>query len=244
MSSLNQFDINRIIQNRQPVDLNAFIKRGWEICQSNLGLFIGFFVLTLIIGFALGWIPGGSFVSIIVGGPLNAGNLIAAFKVMKGQPIAFGDFFKGFQSNYFAPTLLATLVISLFGMLCVIPAAIVGIIAIFAAQGQEPNMLLILVAGLLALAGLIGVIYLSISYVFAIPLIVSHKLSFWPAMEASRKIVDPQWGNMFGFLFVLGLINLVGALPCGLGLLFTAPLSSCAIAAAYERMVGLPSSDF
>jgi len=41
---------------------------------------------------------------------------------------------------------------------------------------------------------------------------------------------------------VLALINIVGALLLGVGVLVTIPLSVCAIAAAYEDIVGLPSA--
>ncbi len=107
MNDKNQSDINSLLQRGYSVEIGKFIQRGWEICQSNLGLFIGFFLVTLVIGGTLGVIPGvGNVASVIIGGPLNAGSLIVAFKIIKGQSIAFGDFFKGFQNAYFLPTLL------------------------------------------------------------------------------------------------------------------------------------------
>jgi hypothetical protein len=247
MNDRNQSDINSILQNGYSVEIGKFVQRGWEICQSNLGLFIGFFLVTLIIGATLGIIPGaGNGVSIVIGGPLNAGSLIVAFKVIKGQSIDFGDFFKGFQKAYFLPTVLVTLVTALLTLACLVPAGIGFGIASFAssASGEgQANPILLLVATVLAIAGLIGMIYLSISYVFAIPLVVGRKVEFWPAMEASRKVVGQQWFNVFGFMFVLGLINVAGVLACGLGLLVTVPLTTCAIAAAYESIFGLPNTD-
>jgi uncharacterized membrane protein len=44
-------------------------------------------------------------------------------------------------------------------------------------------------------------------------------------------------------MVVLGLLNLAGALICFLGLLITVPLTSCALAAAYERIIGLPDTE-
>ncbi len=85
---------------------------------------------------------------------------------------------------------------------------------------------------------LIPGIYLGIAYMFTIPLIVEKKMPFWAAMEASRKIITKNWFSMFSFILVLGLINIVGILSLIVGLLFTAPLSGCAMIAAYEDIVG------
>jgi hypothetical protein len=245
MNDRNESDINAIIQRGYSVDIGGFIQRGWEICQSNLGLFIGFFLTTIVIGLALGFIPiAGNIASIVIGGPLNAGSLIVAFKLMNGKPISFEDFFKGFKNTYFLPTLLVTLVTTLLLMICIVPAGIgFGILSFAASSGQSPNPVLGIVAVLLGLLGFIALVYLSISYVFAIPLVVGRKLAFWSAMEASRKIVGKHWFSMFGFLFVLGLINFAGALIFFIGLFVTVPLTSCAIAAAFERIVGLPNTD-
>jgi Protein of unknown function (DUF975) len=246
MNDKNQSDINTIIQNGYSVDIGSFIQRGWEICQSRLGLFIGFFLITILIGGALGMIPGaGNAASIIIGGPLNAGSLIVAFKLIKAQPVAFDDFFKGFKNAYFMPTLLITLVTTLFAILGMIPAGIGIALVAFASKSstQQPSSILILVSMLLIFAGIIALVYISISYVFAIPLVIGQRLPFWSAMEASRKIVGKQWFSIFGFMVVLGLLNLAGALICFLGLLITVPLTSCALAAAYERIIGLPDTE-
>jgi Protein of unknown function (DUF975) len=249
MNDKNQSDINSTIQNGYSVDIGSFIQRGWEICQSSLGLFIGFFLITILIGGALGMIPGaGNGVSIIIGGPLNAGSLIVAFKLIKAQPVAFDDFFKGFNKAYFMPTFLITLVTTLFGLICIVPAGIgIGLVVASAKtssqQPSSPSSILLLVSMLLLFAGIIALVYISISYVFAIPLVIGKKLPFWSAMEASRKIVGKQWFSMFGFMVVLGLLNFAGALMCFIGLLITVPLTSCAIAAAYESIVGLPDTE-
>jgi uncharacterized membrane protein len=143
------------------------------------------------------------------------------------------------------PTLLITLVTTLFALICMAPAGIgVGLIAFTAkASSQPPSSMLLLVAMLLIFAGIIALVYISISYVFAIPLVIGQKLPFWSAMEASRKIVGKQWFSIFGFMVVLGLLNFAGALMCFIGLLITVPLTSCAIAAAYESIVGLPDTE-
>lgn len=217
--------------------------------QENMGGFIGFLVVSFLINIVLGFLPFvGSLVSIVIGGPLQAGNYIVAFKIGKGQPTEFGDFFKGFQNAYFLNIFLATLVISLLAGLCFAPAIVVIFLAAATADvSGDAGAGILTVVGplgiLLFLVGMVAAVFISVAYLFAIPLIVGKRMEFWPAMETSRKLLSKKWLNIFLFLIVLGLINLAGALLCGLGLLITAPLTACAVAAAYESIVGLPTFD-
>jgi uncharacterized membrane protein len=82
-------------------------------------------------------------------------------------------------------------------------------------------------------------IYLSISYFFTLPLIIDRQVSFWEAMKTSRKIITPKWFSWFGFGLLLFLINIVGLLIFGIGVLVTGPLTVCAQAVAYQQVVGL-----
>ena len=75
-------------------------------------------------------------------------------------------------------------------------------------------------------------------YVFPFLFLVDRKLSFWDAMEASRKLVLP---NLFGYVFfviLLTLLNFVGLMLFGVGVLVTIPVTVAAIAVAYEDSVG------
>ncbi len=85
-------------------------------------------------------------------------------------------------------------------------------------------------------------IYLAVSYVFALMLVLDRGLKFWPAMETSRRSVQTGWFKIFGFLLLLFLLNIVGILALGVGLLVTAPLSHCIIAAAYDDIFGIKSA--
>lgn len=99
-----------------------------------------------------------------------------------------------------------------------------------------------LLIGVFVLVGIICLIlpgiYLLIAYMFTIPLIIEKKMHFWRAMEVSRKIITKDWFSMFSFVLILCFINLCGILLLIIGLLFTAPLTGCAMIAAYEDIVG------
>ncbi|WP_179228615.1 hypothetical protein [Leptolyngbya ohadii] len=222
-------DINSVIREGYRVTPIEYLNQGWEIFKQNTGGFISFFLLCAVISLILGgpanftsdpeevsnfartWSSVGSLINGVISGPLNAGIIFVAFKILKRQATTFSDFFKGFQNGKFLQFFLASLVVGLL--------VVLGLI-------------------LLILPG----IYLAIAYSFTVPFMVDRKLGFWEAMETSRKVISKRWFSFFGFLLLLALVNFVGALLCGLGLLVTIPLTSCAIVAAYRDIVGLNAS--
>ena len=108
-----------------------------------------------------------------------------------------------------------------------------------------PLLLLSLVAGLFIGIGtlllIIPGLYLLVAYMFASYLVVDRRLDFWPAMELSRRTVNPRWFGYFAFVLLVVLLNLAGAIALGVGLLVTIPLSFCAVTAAYADLFGFQS---
>ena len=68
---------------------------------------------------------------------------------------------------------------------------------------------------------------------------MDKNIEFWPAMEASRKVTFRVWIKVFVLVLLMGIINLVGAIPCGLGLFFTIPLCYSAMMYGYEDLFGI-----
>jgi hypothetical protein len=105
-----------------------------------------------------------------------------------------------------------------------------------------PLMLYTLISTILGTLALIALIipgiYLFVGWTFAIPFIIFAKMEFWDAMEISRRLVTKKWWNIFGFLLLLLLINIAGAIVFFIGLLFTVPITYCALYAAFEDIVG------
>lgn len=104
-----------------------------------------------------------------------------------------------------------------------------------------PLILYSIVASLLIALGFVLLIlpgvYLAVAYGLAIFFVVFYKMEFWDAMEWSRKVVTKRWWKFFLLLIVLAFINLGGALAFGIGVLFTIPLSQCALYSAYSQIV-------
>ncbi len=96
---------------------------------------------------------------------------------------------------------------------------------------------LLIVIGLLLLV--IPGLYLMFAYMYAMPLIVEKNLGVWQALEASRKALTRVWFRFVGLLLLLGLINLVAAIPLGLGWIWTIPWTLLAMAMVYQKIYGV-----
>ena len=66
---------------------------------------------------------------------------------------------------------------------------------------------------------LIPVTYLTVSWMFTLPLIADRGLKFWPAMRTSFKMVNRHWWQVFGLFVLTSLITVAGLLACCIGIL-------------------------
>jgi uncharacterized membrane protein len=106
-----------------PVGIKAepgrWIGEGWQMVKADIGTYM---LLALVLTVLSGVVP------LIIQGPLIAGFHIFCMKRLLGRQAELADMFKGF--NFFVPTLVASLLISLFAsigfLLCIIPGLVVG----------------------------------------------------------------------------------------------------------------------
>jgi len=75
-------------------------------------------------------------------------------------------------------------------------------------------------------------------YMLTPAFVADKKMDFWAAMEASRKVTSKFIFEFSVFVIVLGFINFLGAIVCGVGLLVTIPLTIAAQVIAYDELVG------
>jgi len=142
------------------------------------------------------------------------------------------------------PNFLNQFIVTVFSMPVLMPL-MAGIImlAIEHSRGEEIDFKSIFnyyhLTGKLALAGLLVYlltlvgfmllvlpgIYLSVAYIFTIPLVADRDMEVWDAMERSRKTVNKNWFKVFGLTFLLGLGMIVGILTLGIGLIWAVPLA-------------------
>jgi hypothetical protein len=227
-------------------------ERGWEVFSKYMGGSIGIVVLFAVIIFAIILFSLIPFIGILFGlasmilQPVLLGGLLYYFiKVNRGQNAMVGDLFSGFSRN-FGGLFLVNLIQSLIILATMIPGMVLMGIAIGGPimQAIRTNSeleiggasVLLVIVGIFLL--ILPAIYLGVCWAFAIPLAADRRLSFWDAMQTSRKVVNKHWFQLFSFFFVVGIIADLGILLCGVGILFTAPLAICIHMAAYEHLFG------
>jgi len=79
-------------------------------------------------------------------------------------------------------------------------------------------------------------IYLAVGYLFAIQMGIFGGLDPWSAMEWSRKLITRNWWRFLGLLLVLVVLNALGLLLAGIGLLFTVPLTFLVLYVVFEEI--------
>lgn len=105
-----------------------------------------------------------------------------------------------------------------------------------------PLLIMVLMQYFMIIIGLICLvlpgIYLMFAYTLSAMLMVDKDMGPWEAMETSRKAITKQWWTFFIFFIFMGVLVLLSALPLGIGLLWTLPISTIAMGIIYRDMFG------
>lgn len=236
-------------------NMSDYLSKAFKLFGHDAGSYIGFTVVSFVIGFAMSFIPFlGALAGIIISPALNGGYYIFGRKHATGEQRSFSNFFDGFKNPPWFQLVFGSIVVNIFtaiaASIVVIPAVILfgsGFISeILSLQNNtDPDDVMaiittvftgkIILSILLALliAGLVGVLY-----IFTPLFIIYRQMGFWEAMEASRKVISKNYFPMLVFLIVLMVLNGLGALFCGVGLLITVPVFFLAVYVAFEDIMG------
>jgi len=79
-------------------------------------------------------------------------------------------------------------------------------------------------------------IYLAVGYSFSVLMALFGGFDFWTALEESRKLITVRWWKFFVFTLMLIVINLLGIVTLGLGLLVTVPVTFYATYILFEDL--------
>ncbi|MBW4425303.1 MAG: glycerophosphoryl diester phosphodiesterase membrane domain-containing protein [Nostoc desertorum CM1-VF14] len=138
MEGYGSTGLEGILQKNYTVKISQYIGNGWKTFKKNPGGFVGFTLVAFLINIAIAIVSQSvtleSFISLLISGPLNAGFLIVAFKLLKNRDTTFGDFFRGFN-NYlplFLVSLVSSVVIAIGLLLLLIPGLYLAVAYIFA----------------------------------------------------------------------------------------------------------------
>jgi hypothetical protein len=258
-------NINRAIHEGYTFQFNNYIQRGFTIVHKNAGLFIVasllFFIMTIATSFMTGLVGGalaltggimgfavqqvlGQVVQSAVSAPMIAGINNGAQLLDRNKHVELGDFFEGFKkwTDLFVTSLLVAMVMLI--------ASVPGIYLLIEAgldlgELNSPEvfeMLKDLDTERIGLAGLvtsIPVIYLMVAYLWAPLLTWFYGIKGWQALETSRQLAQKNFFSVLGLLLFAGFFFIIGFLLCGVGALYTYPVSKAMVYAAFADVVKL-----
>ncbi len=211
---------------------STYFSEGFELFKQEAAQFIGYGFVYTFLAIIAAYIPLGS---LLLTPSLTAGFTLGANVVSRRERMDFGIFFKGF--DYFLQLLVYTLIVGLISLVALVPI-ILGLF-IFFGFGMNSEAAFFVAAILVFLIFFGVLIAVRTFYIFSQHFIIFGGLEAWQAMETSRKIIAQNFWPVFGLLLVTGIINLLGLLICGLGLIITIPLTHCIVYAAFRDLVHL-----
>lgn len=112
-------------------------------------------------------------------------------------------------------------------------------------DGFGPYLIASILVGLGVLAGLIllivpGIILAIVWHFFGYVIVQEPTMRATDAMRRSAEITEGYRWQLLGLGLVLFLINIVGALACGVGLIFTYGITAISVAWTYKTLSGQP----
>ena len=233
------------------LDIVACLTTAWRLFQQQFSTLFGPTMMYLLICFGLGIFgalpyigPLFSLCSMVIGGPLMAGLYVVYLRVIRGETPPLGSVFDGFR-KMFGHLFLGQWVAAI---LAFVPL-LAGILVLFFSVGLTVIMGLVkgsaswptfevLAPGLaLFLLGVPVSIFLTVNWMFSLPMILDQRLDFWTAMKRSARQVRRHWWSCLALLVVMSILNFAGALCCLVGLVVTMPISMLVLMCAYETVI-------
>ncbi len=220
------------------------VKSGMNLFQDGAWPLIGFLILTAIISLVLSVIPFiGSLVSYFYVSPLlAAGPFYYAHQLHMSNNSDFNLFFKGFSNS---KDLLLYNLIKIIGLIIIIMPVFLIVFpfeTFFELSSGNVTNTYEMQSGfdqispirmLLFFFYTIAISCLFMFLLFVVPLIAVGNRGFVDAIKESFYQVRSNFGSYFVLLLLLSLINIAGALLCGVGLIATIPITQCTMYAAY-----------
>jgi len=212
-------------------EIGAVLSESWERTNGLKGSFWAAGAIVFLVMIVLGGIIGGGSAVLVGNGDVIAGGLssillqLVIMAVM--YPFAAGIIMLGVERSVDLPVSYK----SVFGYftytLPLLGAAV--LMSILVAVG----FLLLIIPG----------IYLSLAYIFVVPLVVEKNLGIWDAMETSRKAVTSRWFKLFFLFLIMSIILIISALPFGIGLIWTYPMAVAMMGVMYRDIFGVEAVD-
>ena len=233
------------------LDIVDCLTSAWRLFQQQFSTLFGPTMMYVLITFGLSIFGALPYIgllfnlcSFVIGGPLITGLYVVYLRVIRGETPPLGSLFDGFRRMFghlFLGQWVQVILVSL--------TLLAGLIVLFFSLGLTVIMGLakgsaswpafaVLAPGLgLILLGLPVTVFLTVNWMFSLPLILDQRVGFWTAMKRSWRQVRRHWWSCLALSVVIAILNFFGMLCCLVGLLVTVPISILATMYAYETVI-------
>ncbi|MBA4136298.1 MAG: hypothetical protein C0518_03160 [Opitutus sp.] len=230
------------------IDVFECLSRAFKLWTSNFLPLVGATFLVIVVQLVIGLIPlVGSLAGLFLNGVFYGGLYYFYLGKMRGEHREIGDVFGGF-TRALGPLVLCSLLQSAIAIavLAIFMAPWIGfIIQMMVSQGQgDYSSMPTLAPGLIALTGvgMLVMLYIGVSMVFAFALVIDKGLGPWTAIVTSWRVVTRNWFSTF-FVLLLGVIlGLLGVIALFIGIVLTIPITIAALLYAYESLFNAPNT--
>ena len=207
-------------------------------CFSQGKVMLGDQYMTFVLICLLNMLVAGA-VPIVLVGPMFCGMMLCYLLCAQRKKVDINTLFKGF--DYFMPGLIVTLIVVGIAIVASMPGLfmiIVGMV-ILPFAGDSPIGLIgipIIMMGYLYMI-LLNLMFLPLQQ-FAFTLVVERNMQPMDAIKLSLVGIKKNFFGILGLGFIGGLIMMVGAMLCFIGMFFAAPILYGGIFVAYQKIYG------
>lgn len=219
---------DRLAFNRGVIRPIECFSEGWQLIKDDYWLFLGITFVGILIA---GLVP-----FYILMGPMHCGIFICLFRQQQARRPKFEGLFDGF--NYFAESLIATMVVMaplVIVAIVLYVLLVIGMVALLNQGGGDPALVFLALGGIYLTIFLLVFVVLSLT-IFAYPLIVDRELKGVQAVTLSVRAVLGNLGGMIGLMLLEVILAVAGFLCCFVGIYFVVPISFAVISVAYRQV--------
>jgi uncharacterized membrane protein len=202
-------------------------KEAWAIMKDQFWLIFAITLVGMLIG---------SFVPIVLVGPMMCGIYMCLLDKIDGRPLVFDRLLKGF--DHFLSGLIVALVIMVPMVVFIVAIYIPMIAMAFAGNAVSEDMLLPVIIGIIIMELVVGIVMMILHslIVFSFLLIVDRGLNGFEAVKLSARAVWANRGGVAGLFGVGILVAMVGYLALCVGVYLALPVLLMAMAVAYRKV--------
>ena len=214
------------------LDIGNCITRSWELVKKHLGPVVGITTLVMVVIFAINQLVGlfsrPAFTGMIMEHRFSIGAIAIILVTSILTTPVYVVLTAGLLKYY----------------LKLIRGEPAGIADAFSGFGPALGQLVLLglATGFFSLIGyclcILPGLYLTVSWMFAVPLVIDRGMGFWEAMEFSRKVVTKHWFLLLALQLLCGLLAACGVIACCIGILVSLPFGTVTLMYAYEDIFG------